>query len=64
MNYYKVCPLGIIGGREDLLTYSHCDDLTAGTIIKIPFGKKTKLGVLISKTTKPSFYTKEMQNPV
>ena len=61
MNYYKVCPLGIIGGREDLLTYSHCDDLTAGTIIKIPFGKKTKLGVLISKTTKPSFYTKEIE---
>ncbi len=62
MKYYKVCPLGVIGGREDLLTYGYSDELAVGTILKIPYGKKTKLGILISETSKPSFKTKEIES--
>ncbi len=53
-----MCPIGVIGGREDLLTYGSESELTNGVIVKIPFGKQTKLGVVIKATTKPSFATK------
>ncbi|MFO0970882.1 MAG: DEAD/DEAH box helicase family protein [Candidatus Saccharimonadales bacterium] len=58
MKYYLVCPIGVIGGREDLLTYGSESELTNGVIVKIPFGKQIKLGVVIKATTKPSFVTK------
>ncbi len=61
MNYYLICPIGVIGGREDLLTYKSQDTLVSGAIVEIPFGKKTKQGVVISKTTEPSFETKSVE---
>lgn len=58
MNYYLVCPVGVIAGKEDLLTYTSDELLAVGVIVVIPFGTKSKHGVVIRKTTKPSFKTK------
>lgn len=56
--YYTVCPIGSISGREDTLTYSSQADLPRGTIATIPFGNRSKIGVVIDKTQKPNFATK------
>lgn len=58
MNYYLVCPIGAISGRQELLTYEHGNTIEPGRIVKIPFGRQIKLGVVIDTATKPSFQTK------
>lgn len=58
MNYYLICPIGIIAGREDLLTYSFDSKLQVGSIVEIPFGEKLKRGIVINSTKKPNFATK------
>jgi len=57
-HHYLVCPIGIIAGKEDLLTYTTDSVMRIGAIVEIPFGKKTRIGVVITKATKPSFQTK------
>lgn len=61
MQYYLVCPIGVIGGKEDLLTYSSSEELSRGVIVKIPFGRQTKLGVIMQVTKKPAFATKPIE---
>jgi primosomal protein N' (replication factor Y) len=58
--YYLVCPVGAIGGREDLLTYSFSGELTIGQIVRVPFGRQTKLGVIWQKTKIPEFKVKDI----
>lgn len=62
MNYYYVCPIGVIAGTEDLLTYEASNELHVGLLVKVPFGKTSKLGVVVSKTTKPLFTTKAIES--
>lgn len=62
VKYYLICPIGVIGGREDLLTYHADTTLLAGTVVSIPFGKKSKLGIVIKESKKPSFTTKAVEN--
>lgn len=58
MYYYYICPVGAIGGKEDLLTYSSSEAFTQGSIVEIPFGRQTKTGVIIKAAEKPAFATK------
>ena len=38
MQFYEVSPIGVIGGRQDLLTYSSVDALSIGEVVIIPYG--------------------------
>ncbi len=58
MTYYLLCPIGVIAGKEDLLTYSSEIILEIGAVVEIPFGNKTKQGIIIDETTQPEFKTK------
>lgn len=58
MNYVSVCPVGVIGGKEDYLTYESSEKLEVGTLVEIPFGKRTKYGVVVGPADKPNFRTK------
>lgn len=58
MYYYLVCPIGVIGGREELLTYHFESELQPGMLVKIPFGRQMKQGLVIQSTPKPQFATK------
>lgn len=60
MYYYLVCPIGVIAGKQDLLTYHFAKKLAVGSVIEIPFGKKTKRGVVFEECEKPNFTTKEI----
>lgn len=64
MKYYLVCPVGVIAGKEDLLTYSSNNAYKLGSVVKIPFGKSTKFGVVVSTTSKPMFATKPITESV
>ncbi len=44
-----------------MLTYHSSTAIASGTVVNIPFGKKTKLGIVIQPTTKPSFTTKPIE---
>jgi primosomal protein N' (replication factor Y) len=56
--YYLICPIGVIRGKEDLLTYSSDTELVVGQIVDIPFGRYEKKGVIWQATEKPTFTTK------
>lgn len=60
--YYQVCPIGVIAGKEDLLTYEAAVTLKTGAIVIIPFGRTTKLGVVMAATTKPAFSTRPIES--
>lgn len=60
MQYYLVCPIGTIAGKEDLLTYSSENELRIGAIVEVPFGRQVKQGVVTAETSKPSFTTKNI----
>lgn len=60
MNYYLVCPIGVIAGKEDLLTYQADESLALGVVAEVPFGRQIKQGVVVAKTTKPTFETKSI----
>ncbi|MBP9738647.1 primosomal protein N' [Candidatus Saccharibacteria bacterium] len=58
MQYYLICPVGVFAGTQDVLTYSSKLAIKVGSIVVIPFGTRTKLGVVLDQTQKPSFTTK------
>lgn len=60
MHYYLICPIGVIGGKEDMLTYHSETPLVIGSVVHIPFGRQAKRGVVISPSKKPAFATKSI----
>ena len=56
--YYKVIPTTTFKKSplfsDGLLTYSFDQNLAPGTIVSIPLGKKTALGIIYRKTTAPT----------
>src|SRR6476620_11600484 len=64
VSYYLICPIGVIAGPQDELTYSSESELLPGQIIKIPFGRLSKLGIVTSQTVQPSFQAKPIEQPL
>lgn len=52
----------MIAGKQDSLTYSSDEDFINGQIVKIPFGKTMRIGVMVSLTAKPKFATKPIDS--
>ena len=61
MQFYEVSPIGVIGGRQDLLTYSSVDVFSIGEVVIIPYGSRKKTGVIIAEVKKPKFQTKMIE---
>lgn len=60
MNYYVVSPLKITHARESELTYASERTLKTGMVIAVEVGRQTVPAVVLRKTTKPSFATKDI----
>lgn len=60
MHYFKVAPNKIVRSDSDSFTYSSETDLNIGQIVLIEIGKKQAVGIIISKTTKPTYKTKQI----
>lgn len=64
MKYYEVAPIKLVRKDAAVFTYSHESDFPVGTLVKIPVGKTTLLGVILKRTSKPSFVTKSIFSTV
>lgn len=62
MRYYLVSPLKVTHAREATLTYASAEILKAGQLVTVEVGKTTVPAVVISKTDKPDFTTKEISS--
>ena len=60
MNYYDVSMVGSVGKYRDVLTYQHPDRLDTGTLVNVPVGQRTSLGVVVGHATKPDFACKDI----
>lgn len=58
MHYYEVAPNQIIRQQSASFTYSSETPLLIGQIVTIEVGKKTVLGIVVSKVEKPAYDTK------
>ena len=61
MHYYEVLPLKTVHASDATLTYASSAELQPGHIVAVPVGKKAEVpAVVIKKTQKPSFQTREI----
>lgn len=62
MRYYEIAPIKIIRPNSDVFTYNFDGDLENGTVVEMPIGKKTVVGIVYKKVTKPSFKTRAIKS--
>ncbi|HEU4830742.1 MAG TPA: primosomal protein N', partial [Candidatus Saccharimonadales bacterium] len=58
MNYYEVAPIQIIRAGSATFTYASDNELSIGQLVIIEVGKKKLSGIVMRKTTKPTYPTK------
>ena len=58
MNYYEVSPIKLVRSDAHVFTYGSDTPLAIGLIVTISVGTKTLAGVVLKKTTKPSYAVK------
>ncbi len=58
MHYYEVAPRVIVRNDQEFFTYSYDKVLKIGQIVIIEVGKRRVIGVVLKKTSQPSFATK------
>ena len=64
MHYYEVIPLKIVHGSDGVLTYQSEALLASGTIVTVPVGTQTIVGVVMGQVAQPSFATKSIVTQV
>lgn len=64
MKYYLVSPLKITAQGSHALTYQADTDLAVGSIVATPVGRQIVPGVILTATTKPSFTTRSLGEPL
>ena len=60
MHYYLIAPAKIVKADADTFTYHSQQPLAIGTIVVVPAGRQSLIGIVVRKTTKPEFATKEI----
>lgn len=60
MNYYLIAPAKTFHETDNTLTYASDTPLLIGQIVKIPLGKQETYGIVVEKTQKPDFETKQI----
>lgn len=64
MHYYEVAPNKIVRAGAATFTYSSADTLAVGSIVKVPVGRSSLVGVIIKKVTKPPYETRQIENRI
>lgn len=64
LHYYLIAPLAYTAQHWEGFTY-HCSlDISIGSIVKIPLGKRATFGIVIAISEKPAFPTREVISPL
>lgn len=58
MHYYEVAPNQIARAGDASFTYHSDSSLSIGSVVEIPLGKKSSIGIVIEKVDKPKYPTK------
>jgi len=61
MNYYTIAPLAYLGQDLSDLTYSSSETLIPGQAVQVPLRQNTVTGIVLGKTSKPSFKSREIE---
>lgn len=64
MFYYEVAPTRIVRAGADVFTYASDERFSVGTVVSVPIGKATSIGVVVGEVAKPSFETKAILKSV
>ena len=64
MHYYEVAPNKIIRANSAFFTYCHFEPLAVGTVVVVQVGKTDVIGVILKKTTKPTYETKQITSVI
>lgn len=64
MYYYEVAPTRLIRPTAEFFTYQSNEQLPLGSIVKIPVGKSSSLGVIMRAASKPKFATRDITDRV
>lgn len=64
MQYIEVAPIRLVRKDAQWFTYSSENDVSVGTIVKVPIGKTTVIGVVMAITSKPTFDCKPITDIV
>ena len=62
MYYYEIAPSKIVRAGSNTFTYASTEELTIGSFVAVPVGKTTLTGLVITRTTKPEYPTKEISS--
>jgi primosomal protein N' (replication factor Y) len=60
MHYYEVAPTQVVRPQSNAFTYYYNGEIEVGQIVLIPIGKKTLVGVVLKKVSRPDYETKEI----
>lgn len=61
MQYIEVAPIRLVRKDAQWFTYASEEQLSPGTIVKIPIGKTSNIGIVLSNVRKPSFSCKQIE---
>lgn len=64
MRYYEISPTSIVRADSRVLTYGSEKPLEIGSVVQIPVGKKTMIGIVISQVDQPSYAIKNVFDTV
>ncbi len=64
MYYYEVAPNQIVRASSVSFTYSSSEPLLVGQIVNIEVGKKSLVGVILRRVTKPAYETKPISSVI
>jgi primosomal protein N' (replication factor Y) len=64
MKYYEVAPTRIVRTDQATFTYQSESPLQVGSLVIIPIGKQTNVGVVISESHKPKYDTKDVGDSI
>jgi primosomal protein N' (replication factor Y) len=64
MWFYEVAPTRIVRADQATFTYESNKPLNAGTLVTIPIGKQTSIGVVMKSVGKPAYVTKPITDSI
>ena len=61
MKYYEIAPLVYLGQNLSVLTYESTETLIPGQAVLVPLRHKSVIGIVIDKTKRPTFESKQIE---
>ena len=64
MNYLEIAPLKLVRKDKYYFTYHNNNPLVIGSLVRIPIGKTSCIGMVIGEANKPNFATRPIEKVI